>query len=399
MIDERELTRLIEKAASHYDLPENGRRGILEAAGHDEAMPGPVAGPARSGWPPRRFLPAAAAVVALFAVGSVLIGSFGGSSVDTASLQAEAGGKTSGGGGGVATRGGTGTALADSSRERDEEQANFQSNGGMAVAPQALSQPQPQPVRSAAASPGPASAPSPASAPRPATGSAPDSGARVVKTGEVQVEVGRGRFGVAIERLTALAAGRRGFVAQTETSEGDSAPNGIVTLRVPAAEFDAVVAEVRKLGKVVSATSRGQDVTAQYTDIEARLRGLNASRDQILTVLSKATTVGDILAVQERLNSVQVQIEQLQGQQKVLDDQTTFGTVTVRVAEPGSDKIGGPGERSGLSGAWDDARRGFGDGLEAIVAGSGTALIVAMTLAAFVLAARAVWLVTRRRLI
>lgn len=395
MFDERELTRLIEEAASNYDVPENGRQSILDAAGHDKAMPGPADEPAALRRRPRRLLPAAAAVVAVFAVGSILIGSFGGSSVDMASREAGVGDETKAGGGGFVTRGSTGTALNDSSTERDQGQANFQSNEGVAPVPQALTQAQPQPVPSAAATPAPASA----SAHRPATGSAPDSGARVVKTGEVQVEVGRGRFGVAIERLTALAAGRGGFVAQTQTSEGDTAPNGTVTLRVPAAEFDAVVAEVRKLGKVVFATSRGQDVTVQYTDIEARLRALNASRNQILTVLSKATTVGDILAVQERLNSVQVQIEQLQGQQKVLDDQTTFGTVTVRVAEPGSEKIGGPGERSGLSGAWDDARRGFGDGLEAIVAGSGTALILALAVAVLALAGRAVWLVSRRRLL
>lgn len=213
------------------------------------------------------------------------------------------------------------------------------------------------------------------------------------------MEVGRGRFGTAIERLTALAVSRGGYIAQTQTAEGDTAPNGTVTLRVPSGDFDAVVAEVRRLGKVVSATSRGQDVSAQYTDIEARLRALNASRDQVLTVLSKATTVGDILAVQERLNSVQVQIEQLQGQQKVLDDQTTFGTVSVRVAEPGADQVGQRLERSGLSGAWDDARRGFGDGLEAIVAGSGTALIVVLVLAVLALAGRVAWLVIRRRLI
>ena len=369
MIDERELTVALERLAAAYDLPENGPQAIREAAGESGAV-GPAGARVRG---PHRLV-AAAAVVAVLALGAAVVN-------DAGDNQA-------------ATR------LMPAANDLSDESGMRQARGGQ-------DQPQGQDAASAGATAGATTASATAAgatgamvvgAGGPATGAVAEPGARVVKTADVQVEVGRGRFEASVERLSVLAVGRGGFVARAETSEGRSAPSGTITVRVPAGDFDAVIVEVRRLGKVVSASSRGQDVTAEYLDVEARLRGLNASRDQILTVLSKANTVGDILAVQERLNAVQVQIEQLQGQQRLLDDQTTFGTIAVHLAEPGAD-LGGAPEREGLAGAWHDARRGFVDGLEAIIRGSGTALIVVLSLGALGLAGRGVWLAARRRMI
>lgn len=344
MIDERELTVALERLAATYDLPEDGPQAIREAAGEGTAV-GPAGSRVR-----RPHLLVAAAVVAVLALGAGVVNDAGDNHVATRLMPPA-------------------NDLSDESGMRTLRGGQEQSQG--------------QDAASAGGS---------------ATGAVKESGTRVVKTADVQVEVGSGRFEASVERISALAVGRGGFVARTETSEGRSAPSGTITVRVPAGDFDAVIVEVRRLGKVVSASSRGQDVTAQYLDVEARLRGLNASRDQILTVLSKANTVGDILAVQERLNAVQVQIEQLQGQQRLLDDQTTFGTIAVHLAEPGAD-LGGAPEREGLAGAWHDARRGFVDGLEAIIRGSGTALILVLSLGAVGLAGRGVWLAARRRMI
>lgn len=365
MIDERELTVALERLAAAYDLPENGPQAIREAAGEGGSV-----GPARPRVRRPHRLVAAAAVVAVLALGAGVVNDAGDNQAATR-LMPPAGD------------------LSDESGMRTLRGGQVQSQSQDAASASATAA-----GATAAGSPGAMVAGAGGSA----TGTVEESGARVVKTADVQVEVGRGRFEASVDRIGALAVGRGGFVARTETSEGRSAPSGTIAVRVPAGEFDAVIVEVRRLGKVVSASSRGQDVTAQYLDVEARLRGLNASRDQILTVLSKANTVGDILAVQERLNAVQVQIEQLQGQQRLLDDQTTFGTIAVHLAEPGGD-LGGAPEREGLAGAWYDARRGFVDGLEAIIRGSGTALILVLSLGAVGLAGHAVWLAARRRMI
>src|SRR5437667_10243970 len=116
------------------------------------------------------------------------------------------------------------------------------------------------------------------------------------------------------------------------------------------------------MGTVKSITTHGQDVTAQYSDIQARLTALNATRSQLLTILQKATAIGDVLAVQDRINQVQTEIEQLQGQQKVLNDQTSYAALSVDVAQQGATQ-GPPPVRTGLAKAWDDSRHGFTNGV------------------------------------
>ena len=46
-------------------------------------------------------------------------------------------------------------------------------------------------------------------------------------------------------------------------------------------------------------------MTGQYVDLQARLTALEDSRQQYLTILAKATSIGDILSVQEQLDSIQ----------------------------------------------------------------------------------------------
>jgi hypothetical protein len=139
-------------------------------------------------------------------------------------------------------------------------------------------------------------------------------------------------------------------------------------------------------------------VTAEYSDIKARLTALNATRSQLLTILQKATAIGDVLAVQDRINQVQTEIEQLQGQQKVLDDQTSYAALSVDVSQQGA-KLGPPQQRAGLAKAWYDAHHGFTNGVEWLIARSGTALLVLLILAALAAVARVAWVLLRRRLV
>ena len=59
-------------------------------------------------------------------------------------------------------------------------------------------------------------------------------------------------------------------------------------------------------------------------------RPSRTSRQQYLTIHAKATTVGDVLSVQEQLDTIQSQIEQLQGQLSLLTSQdVAYSTLTV----------------------------------------------------------------------
>ncbi len=80
-------------------------------------------------------------------------------------------------------------------------------------------------------------------------------------------------------------------------------------------------------------TTSATDVTGQYVDLQARITALQDSRQQYLTIMAKATTVGGILAVQEQLQNLQSQLEQLQGQLQLLNNETTYATLAVTVSQ------------------------------------------------------------------
>ena len=223
--------------------------------------------------------------------------------------------------------------------------------------------------------------------------------ARVIRTGSLELEVDARRFEAAVERITSTAVGLGGYVSESTTTESDDVPHGSLTLRVPATSFDQLVLEVRKVGDVRSVTSKGTDVTAQFTDLTARLSALSATRDRLFEVLRGARNVGDIIAVQDRITGVQTEIEQLQGQQRLLEDQTGFGTLSVTLGEPGAGIVEAPEPDEGLGAAWREARRRFGDSLEGIVSWSGSAAVVLLVLLVLAVLARLAWVRWRRLLV
>ncbi len=239
--------------------------------------------------------------------------------------------------------------------------------------------------RSASATPGTVESP-------PKVGGAPAtpvavSAAKIVKTASLDLEVRKGAASSTFTRLTTLAAGSGGFVAQQQTSESGGSPSGTITIRVPSASFEQTLAEARKLGSVQSATTGGQDVTNEYTDIDGRLKSLTDEREQLQIVLSAAGNVPDILSVRDRLTAVQTEIEQLQGRKNVLDDQISLATLAVSVHEKGdtSTPIPSPGA-TGFAKAWHDAAHGFNSSIQAIIAGSGrTAVVLLVGLVLFVI--------------
>jgi hypothetical protein len=118
--------------------------------------------------------------------------------------------------------------------------------------------------------------------------------------------------------------------------EGSGGPTGDMTMRVPADQFETLLSRTRGLGRSLAVSSSGQDVTAAYVDLDARIHALEGTRAQFVQILSKASAIGDILAVEQQLSTLQTQLEQLQGQQKLLADQASLATLSVHLTEPGS---------------------------------------------------------------
>jgi hypothetical protein len=225
-------------------------------------------------------------------------------------------------------------------------------------------------------------------------------GARIVKTGAIDLVVEDDRVSPVLSEVQALATAVGGVVADAKTQELGPTPAGSVTLRVPVARFEEVVAKVRGLdAEVRSATTSGQDVTAQYADLEAQLRTLTAARERFLEILSRARSIGDVLAVQQRVDDVTGKIDRLEGQRRVLADQSDKATLQVSVTEEADVVRAEAKPDTGLSKAFSDAWTGFTTGVEGLIRLSGRGLLLLMCLGLAWLVLRLGWRASRRRLV
>ena len=218
--------------------------------------------------------------------------------------------------------------------------------------------------------------------------------AKIEQTGTLGLSVHRGALRHTMSQLDAVATAYGGFVASSQTQSGQGtggAPYGSVTLQVPVDNFDAVLKGAQALGRTSSLSTKATDVTAQYVDLQSRIAALEESRQQYLTILSKATTVGDVLAVQAQLDSIQSEIEQLQGQLQVLTSETSYSTLAVTVTEGSPPAPPPPLPESGLVRAWHDSTSGFLAGVEGAIRIAGPLLFALLCLAAVVLGGRALW--------
>jgi len=120
-----------------------------------------------------------------------------------------------------------------------------------------------------------------------------------------------------------------GYMVSSSLSRPEEAPFATVVVRVPAENFRQTLDFFRKLAvKVTSENILGDDVTDQYTDIQARLATLEKTKTKFESILDQAARIEDILNVQREIISLQDQIDSLKGQAKYLEQTAKLAKIT-----------------------------------------------------------------------
>jgi hypothetical protein len=104
--------------------------------------------------------------------------------------------------------------------------------------------------------------------------------------------------------------------------------NGI-TIRIPAARFDETLERLEKLGDVTARQVEAEDVTAEYVDLEMRLKNARSVRARLEQLLAQAAKVADAIAIERELERVGGDIERLEGRLRYLQDRAQLSTITV----------------------------------------------------------------------
>jgi Flp pilus assembly protein TadB len=140
-------------------------------------------------------------------------------------------------------------------------------------------------------------------------------------------------------RITAIAESNGGFVVESNQSSSDvkttTRDKVSMTIRIPAEKFNQSLDEIRKTAtRTISETVKGQDVTEEFIDIEARLKSQKALEAQFLEIMKRSNSVADALSIQREIAEVRGEIEKVEGRKQFLQNQSSFSTLKIKIQSP-----------------------------------------------------------------
>ena len=160
---------------------------------------------------------------------------------------------------------------------------------------------------------------------------------KIIRNADLQLEANAPEEAQA--KISRIAESKGGFVVETEAGASDAraATRDTVTMtvRVPSAKFDEALNEIRQTAsRVIVETIKGEDVTEEFIDIEARLKTQKALEAQFLEIMKRSNSVADALNVQTEIARVRGEIEKIEGRKRFLESQASLSTVKIRLQTP-----------------------------------------------------------------
>lgn len=144
----------------------------------------------------------------------------------------------------------------------------------------------------------------------------------------------------AMESVIRMIEGTDGFVVYSNVSQYNTSrgqyPTVNLTVRVPAGQLDSMMDAIKNLTPdpkvdVLSENVSGQDVTSEYTDLNSRLRNLEAAEAQLVKLMEDARDPEDVLAIFEKLTYYRGEIEVVKGRMKYLRESTDLSSISLEI--------------------------------------------------------------------
>ena len=123
------------------------------------------------------------------------------------------------------------------------------------------------------------------------------------------------------------------YISNSKLSNSSYSIENVFTIRVPAEKMDLLMSELAKEALYTDYREvKMDDVTAEFVDIEARLKTKKEVEQRYKEVLmKKANTVREILDAEEAIRVVREEIEAKEGRLKFLKDQVSYSTINLEI--------------------------------------------------------------------
>lgn len=140
-----------------------------------------------------------------------------------------------------------------------------------------------------------------------------------------------------MNNIQTLAQQLGGFVVssnlfQSYTSNSVLVPEAQIVIRVPSEKLDDALEKIKKdVVEVQNENRSGQDVTAEYVDLQSRLKNYEAAEAQLNDILKNATSTEDVVNIFNQLVYYREQIELVKGQIKYYEEAAALSAISIRI--------------------------------------------------------------------
>lgn len=156
--------------------------------------------------------------------------------------------------------------------------------------------------------------------------------AMIIKTADISMQVEK--YDASRTKILQIVKKFNAYVGSENQTNDHYNISNMIVIRVKAGDFDALVDELLKEAIYVDSKKiNAEDVTAEFVDVNARLKSKKEAEAQYLEIMKKARTVNEILEVQQYLRTIREEIESYEGRLKYLTDKVAYSTVNLSFYE------------------------------------------------------------------
>lgn len=179
---------------------------------------------------------------------------------------------------------------------------------------------------------------------------------KIIRTGSMSFE--SNDLNKSKNHIQQLVKQNNAYIESEDANAGANYSSISLTIRIPATDFDGFIAGLEKgEDKVTSKSIQANDVTAQYVDVESRLKSKRMYLDRYQKLVATAKSTKDLLEIEEQIRNLQEEIDSYEATYRVLNNQISYSTLTITVSNQQDRITAGPSFlvklKNAFSESWD----------------------------------------------
>lgn len=155
---------------------------------------------------------------------------------------------------------------------------------------------------------------------------------KLIKNGTISLEV----KDIKTEKIKvdSLIKKYKAYFDKETTNRYDNSTILTLKIRIPSQDFEKFIVGIEKGGnKITNKEISTEDVTEEYIDLETRLLNKRKFMSRYQELLKSAKNIKEMLEIQEKIRSLEEEIESATGRLKYISNQVSYSTLELRLEQ------------------------------------------------------------------